>query len=78
MKHYQNNIRFLLYIIDDVLLSNVFATSSKDLYIFFFLRIYADEDNFGIVEDNIFGNFIVIIEEILGKYDREIRYTINN
>lgn len=77
MKHYQNNIRFLLYIIDDVLLSNVFATSSKDLY-FFFLRIYADEDNFGIVEDNIFGNFIVIIEEILGEYDREMRYTINN
>lgn len=40
--------------------------------------MYADEDNFGIVEDNIFGNFIVIIEEILGEYDREIRYTISN
>lgn len=68
LRHYQINNRFLLYTTDDVLLSSVFVTSSKEL------KIYTDEDNFGIVEHNIFGRFVVIIEEIIGEYDREIRY----
>lgn len=68
LKHYQINNRFLLYTENDVLLSSTFVTSAKEL------KVYIDEENFGIVEHNIFGRYVVIIEEIISEYDREISH----
>lgn len=68
LKYYQINNRFLLYTEDDTLLSSIFVTSAKEL------NVYIDEENFGVVEHNIFGRYVVVIEEIIAEYDREISH----
>lgn len=68
LKHFQINNRFILYTEDGIVLSSSFVTNRKEV------AEYISEENFDIVEHNIFGRFVVVISEIIAEYDREIQH----
>ncbi|CAL9728908.1 hypothetical protein MOUN0_F01486 [Monosporozyma unispora] len=68
LKYFQINNRFMLYTEDNVMLSSSFVTNSKEV------SAYLDEEGFEITEHKIFGSFVIVINEIIAEYDREIRH----
>ncbi|CAL9734128.1 hypothetical protein MOSE0_D05270 [Monosporozyma servazzii] len=68
LKYFQINNKFMLYTEDNVMLSSSFVTNPKEI------TAYLDEEGFEITEHKIFGSFMVVINEIIAEYDREIQH----
>lgn len=68
LKYFQINNKFMLYTEDNVMLSSSFVTNTKEL------NSYLNEEGFEITEHKIFGSFVVVINEIIAEYDREIQH----
>lgn len=67
LKYFELNGRFLLYSeVDNVLLSSSFKTNKKEI------DCILNQEGFGNDEHQIFGQFLVIINEITCQYEREI------